>query len=43
MALSKASNKMIIPMLNIIEFIIVLNETGFILNDSDIDFFLKFK
>ena len=41
--LSKASNKIIIPMLNIIEYIIVLNEMGFILNDSDIDFFLKFK
>ena len=39
MTLSKASNKMIIPILNIIEFIIVLNETGLILNESDIDFF----
>ena len=43
MTLSKASNKMIIPMLNIIEFIIVLNETGFNLNESDIDFFFYFK
>ena len=43
MTLSKASNKIIIPILNIIEFIIVLIETGLILNESDIDFFLKFK
>ena len=43
MTLSRASNKMIIPILNIIEFIIVSNETGFNLNESDIDFFLKFK